>query len=162
MLTSSQYTVKNMRIKQFLTKFLIISAFSAFSSVSIAEMYKWVDEEGNTHYTQSPPPAGIKGSTIKPPSKVDSEHASKQLENRQKYVDDARANRHKLTDKKDEDRQSAEKSQAKCEQARARLASYQRPRVNLVDKDGNPNRATEEQRQAEIAKSRKLVSELCK
>ncbi|MCG8614453.1 MAG: DUF4124 domain-containing protein, partial [Pseudomonadales bacterium] len=29
-------------------------------------MYKWVDEDGNTHYSQSPPPAGVEGTTIKP------------------------------------------------------------------------------------------------
>ena len=54
------------------------------------------------------------------------------------------------------------RNMAKCEQAKKRLASYQRPRVNLVDKDGNYTVAGEDKRQAEIKKSQDLITKLCK
>ena len=40
-------------------------------STTFAAMYKWVDEEGNTHYTQQPPPDGIESKTLKPPPAID-------------------------------------------------------------------------------------------
>ena len=63
--------------------------------------------------------------------------------------------------KKDE-QQDLEKQRADCGKAKARLASYERPRVNVKDKDGNPARVPEEQRQKEIEKSKELVAKLCK
>jgi membrane-bound lytic murein transglycosylase len=141
---------------------LLLGGFFFYSQYSIAEMYKWVDDEGNTHYTQSPPPGDVKAKTIKPPPKVNPEHSQKQLQNRQKSLNEARDNRQKAGEEKREREQELEQQRADCEKAKARLASYQRPRVNLVDKDGNPSRATEEQRQAEIARSKDLISKLCK
>ena len=35
------------------------------SSAAFAELYKWVDEKGKIHYTESPPPAGSKALEIK-------------------------------------------------------------------------------------------------
>ena len=59
---------------------LVISSVLTFILVpqnSIARMYKWVDEDGNTQYTQSPPPGDIESEVIKPPPKVDTEAAEK-------------------------------------------------------------------------------------
>jgi len=44
----------------------------------LAEMYKWVDDEGQVQYSQSPPP-GRPAQTIKPPPKVDSKAARDNL-----------------------------------------------------------------------------------
>ncbi len=141
---------------------LLIGTMCLYAQYSLAEMYKWVDDDGNTHYTQSPPPGDIEGKTIKPPPKVNPDQAQKQLKNRQKNLADARDDRLKAVEEKDKEAGELASQRAKCEQARARLASYERPRVNLVDKDGKPSRATEEQRQSELAKSKKSIAELCK
>ena len=124
-------------------------------------MYKWVDDEGNTHYTQSPPPGDIEAKTIDPPPKINPDHAKEQLENRQELLQQARDGRHQAVDQKRKEEQDLAGKKAECDKAEARLASYQRPRVNLLDEDGNPSRATEEQRQAELAKSRELIKKLC-
>lgn len=142
-----------------ITGFLLVMGFQPFAA---AAMYKWVDEEGNTHYTESPPPPGITGKEMKPPPRVNSEPALKSLEEKQESLnkmDEART-------KKQEDVQKAEKDKAMdqhlCDQARARLASYQRPRVTITDKDGTRRRAGEDERQAELAKSAELVKKYCK
>lgn len=162
MLTVSQFRVKNMRIGPVINDFLLLAAIFSISAAVQAEMYKWVDADGNTHYTQSPPPPGIEGKTLKSPSKVNKDLADKQAESRQKYVDDARKKRNEVADKQKKETETAAAKKAKCDQAKSRLATYERPRVNLVDEDGKRTRATEERRQAELAKSRKLVAELCK
>ncbi len=35
---------------------LILGAFLAMSTAAHAEVYKWVDEDGNVHFTDTPPP----------------------------------------------------------------------------------------------------------
>ena len=40
------------------------------SSQSHARLYKWIDADGNTHYTQQPPPDGIATEDIKLPASV--------------------------------------------------------------------------------------------
>ncbi len=151
-----------MRLTSFSAQILLLVVISQYTSVSSAEMYKWVDADGNTHYTQSPPPGDIEGTTVKPPPKIDPDHAKKQLENRQKLLQEVRDSRNKKAEKKNQDKQDAEQRRAACEQSRVSLASYQRPRVNKVDSEGNRVRITEEQRQENIANAKKQVAELCK
>ena len=71
---------------------------AALTPRAMAEMYKWVDENGRVQYTQERPPPGIKGDTIKPPPPVDSEAAAKQLEAREELLKDAREGREKTAE----------------------------------------------------------------
>ena len=141
---------------------LLLGCVCLSSQHAIAEMYKWVDAEGNTNYTQSPPPGDIEKEVIKPPPKINSELSEKQLENRKKELNESRDSRLESKQQKKEQQQDLEKQRADCGKAKARLASYERPRVNVKDKDGNPARVPEEQRQKEIEKSKELVAKLCK
>ncbi|MEM7027872.1 MAG: DUF4124 domain-containing protein [Pseudomonadota bacterium] len=132
-----------------------------FSINSQAEMYKWVDEQGNTHYTQSPPPDDIKAETIKPPSKVDTDGATKTLEQKKKKVDDLREKRITSAEEKQKAENDIREKEEKCNQAKERLASYQRPRVSLENPDGSLRVIPEEERQVEIKKSQGYVTEFC-
>ena len=51
-----------------------------------AKLYKWIDADGNTHYTQQPPPDGITVEDIKLPASVnvDTEKAIKRFKAKQK------------------------------------------------------------------------------
>lgn len=128
---------------------------------SNAEMYKWVDEEGNTHYSQSPPPGNINAEAIKPPPKVDTQEASKSLEQQKKKATDLREKRLTAAEEKQKAEDEAAEKEKKCQQARDRLASYQRPRVNLKNPDGTLRIVPEEERQAEIKKSQEYVNKAC-
>ena len=58
-----------------------------------AEMYKWVDADGQAHYSEKPPAGDVKVTTIKAPPKVDTEKALKELEeheNKHKGIDEER------------------------------------------------------------------------
>ncbi|MBM2830851.1 MAG: hypothetical protein HW411_1641, partial [Gammaproteobacteria bacterium] len=61
--------------------------FFLLSMNCFAAMYKWVDADGNVHYTQSPPPEGVESATIKPPPEVDTGNAIKQLEDQKQRAD---------------------------------------------------------------------------
>ena len=45
-------------------------ALLLMSATADAKMYKWVDDEGNVHYSQTKPDADTEVQTIKPPPKV--------------------------------------------------------------------------------------------
>lgn len=126
-----------------------------------AQLYKWVDENGNVNYTQSPPPPGIEGSTIKPPAPVNTETARKQLDSRLSNLDKLAGQRQQQDEEKLQAEQQSATQDRLCNQARARLASYQQPRINVTDSNGLNRRLSEEERQREISRSRQQVNELC-
>lgn len=44
----------------------MIALTLALAALPAAAMYKWVDEKGTTHYSESPPPDGRKASKVEP------------------------------------------------------------------------------------------------
>lgn len=124
-------------------------------------IYQWVDENGTTHFTQQPPPAGIEARIVTPPPDVNTGPAREQMkqqeERAQKYLKDTS----KAKEDEAKKQQEAEAQRRACEQARTRLQSFERPRVNFVDKDGTRRRATEEERQAELKKTQEYIDKNC-
>ena len=140
--------------------FLCLSAGGA-----AAEIYKWVDKDGNVQYTQSPPPDGIAAQEIQPPPPpADAAEAEQALEMDVEGLEKAAEAKKEQAAEKLKTQADADKEAKLCEQAKARMASYERPRVTIPDPsaEGGRRRATEEERVAELAKSEALVKELCK
>jgi len=144
------------------TIYLLSLSILSLSNVG-AEMYKWVDEEGNTHYTQQQPPAGVESEKLKPPPDFDSSEAEKTLKKQQEYLDKEREKRQQnaiAQQRKDDEKARLEKN---CELSRARLKSLtDRPKVSEIQKDGSRVMMPEEKRQEEIAKSKEAIKEYCK
>lgn len=127
-----------------------------------AAMYKWVDENGQTHYTQERPPPGIKGTTVEPapepPSAATSRDEAQKLQERLEERLDTRAEGRKKA--ADDAAHAAEKA-SRCEAARQRLEKAQRPRTNFVEADGTQRRATDEEREEQVGQAEKQVKEFC-
>jgi len=132
------------------------------SAVSRAEIYKWTDEDGNTVYSEQPPTGDMEVEVITPPGKVDTERALMNLRNdkirSEKLLRERQA-------KKENQQQVAEaeaRKEENCRRAQARLRSFAtRPTVQLEQADGSNVRATEEQRQEQIAIANEMISEFC-
>ena len=148
--------------KNTFVRLLLLAALFANASISFAAMYKWVDKDGRTHYTQSPPPDGIESKNIKAPPKINPEHSRNQLKARQELLENNRKRRYEAAETVKKNKNNAKQRLAACEKAKTSLASYQRPRVNKVDSEGNRARISEEQRRANITKAQKMVAESCK
>lgn len=142
-----------------MTPFLL--ALLVFAANAPAAMYKWVDKDGNIHYTQTPPPPDIQAETIKPPPDVDTEKARQELQQQQEMVEKIREQR--LAEKEEEKlaQQKLEQKRANCEMAKRRLDSYTQPRVRYTDEQGNRQYFTEEERQEQIQKSKDMIEEFC-
>ena len=133
-----------------------------FAQNSIAKMYKWVDEKGNTHYTQSPPPGDIQGEQLNLKSNVDTESAQKKVEDQKNKADELQSERHKKAEIAQKEKELAEQKEARCKQAKASKASFERPRVNAVNEDGSRRIMGDEERLEGLTKAIKEVNEACK
>jgi uncharacterized protein DUF4124 len=132
-------------------------------STAFAATYKWVDEDGITHYTQKPPADGIESETIKPPPSVHRDTGTRTLEEDQQLLEEGRENRAKQAEERQHAADEKARQKKNCEIARARLRSLTyRPRVFFVQPDGTYVRADEETRQVEIAKANESIKEACK
>jgi hypothetical protein len=132
-----------------------------FSSIVYAEMYKWVDDEGNTYYSQSPP-VDETAEVIEPPPKIDTDSARDKLEKRReafKLADEAEAKSEEEAQKKAEEEAIRKEN---CRISKSRLDSLQNSRrIRAVDEEGNITRATEEEHQSRIDKVKENIQKYC-
>ena len=148
--------------KIYLFGYLILASVVIFSSAVQAELYKWVDKNGNINYTQSPPPPGVDGTTIKPPPSFNSDSAQSRLDQRLDTLEQRADQRQKQAEEQQQAKSEREEQEKICNQARARLASYQYPKVSVQGADGASIQLGEEVRQREVDKSQSQVNDFCK
>ena len=141
---------------------LWVTLGAALASPSLlAEMYKWVDDEGQVQYSQSPPP-GRPAQTIKPPPKVDSKSARETLEQQLKDAEIRSDKQQEQAEADQKTQEQADERKAACEAARERLAKLEgKPRILQYAEDGSSKRLTEEERQTAIAEARKKIEKHC-
>ena len=142
-------------------------ALLAFATVSAATdphyIYKWSDDQGETHYTQFPP-AGRKAERMNaPPPPVESpEIAEKNLQNQVEIME--QQNEEQQQGAKDA-RQWAEIQKIRrknCETANQNLVNLQRGgNVRYMGADGKIMRLTEEERQKRIDEANSQIKENC-
>ena len=155
-------TMKRFRI--FLYTLLAASVVCLPLQAVLAAMYKWVDEDGQTHYTEYPPPEeDIQVETIQPPPKVDTAGARKELEEKQEKIQSIEDDRNKSADEAAEKAKLSALNKANCDLARDKLKQLTSlPRVYGKDEQGNRVRLGEDVRQQRIAAAQKDIKEWCK
>jgi hypothetical protein len=119
-----------------------------------AQIYKWVDAQGVTHF-DAQPPQGREATTVVTPS---SPASNRPPPPRSGAIGDQQA-----IDKKVKKQVSEQQAQLKefCEQARTNLAQLQNnPRIR-EDVEGEMRRLTDQQRQERISEAQKQIAENC-
>jgi hypothetical protein len=149
-----------MRNYLFLFSLLLVTAPTA------AEIYKWVDEEGNVHYSQQRPPADAQPRSTET-LKVNSGSASEaDLKNLQRDIERSNKIFEDRAQKKEEQEQAAAEQDIRkqnCDKVRLNLQKLQEAqRIYHTDEQGNRTRIGEEQRQADIKRAQEQVEEWCK
>jgi hypothetical protein len=126
-------------------------------------MYKWVDEKGVTHFSETPPPGERKAAKVTPkvtpsgnPSAYDP-HGWKAREAESKKLRVERG----LQDKADS--VEREKRAVACDRARSRLAFLQNTnRIHRDNPDGTRTFLGDAEREVEIARTREAAAEYCR
>ncbi|MCU7960926.1 MAG: DUF4124 domain-containing protein [gamma proteobacterium symbiont of Bathyaustriella thionipta] len=126
-----------------------------------AKMYKWVDENGQTIYSQTPP-AGQAVEIIKaapPPPPSSNQSPTNDLLQR---AADLQEDRELAKQKAAKQKQEAQQNKANCEAARHNMSGLNGPPNRLYRLNGEYTRLTPEQRVSEKEKMQKNIKKFCK
>ncbi|SFK47825.1 DUF4124 domain-containing protein [Methylophaga sulfidovorans] len=144
-------------------KLSLIILSATLSSTASADIYKWVDDQGQVHYSQQAPESAP-AELIKtpPPPSVDPAQA-------QREVDALIAQQKAAEQEKQQAQQQAEQQAAQeaelekqCQDAKDALTAYQNhPGGRFYDEDGNLQRIKEEDRQQKIQELSNNIKQHC-
>jgi hypothetical protein len=146
-----------------LRKTCLFFASLLFCLTSSADIYKWVDENGQVHYTQQAP-ADKTAKQIKtpPPPPLDTENSQKQVDDLIRRQQEAEAQKKQ---EKAERRERAQEAKAKKENCQTARTSYQRVKDNpgrrMMKEDGSVVYPTKEERQQTLDGLQKQINEFC-
>ncbi len=141
--------------------------FAFLCSVSVGAwgtVYRWVDENGQVVYSQTPPPPGREARTVAPPPppaespEVARQRIKKQLETLDKLDEKRRKTREEAQKKEEEARKKAEI----CQRARNNLNLLTSRPPNTLFKVGKEyKRFTPDERNKKIEQMKKLIQQTC-
>ena len=129
-----------------------------------AEIYRWVDENGVTVYSEMPPPDGEadRVKTAPAPSETP-EETQQQLEADMQKLEDYREDKELAAERKQKEELSKQIDEENCRNAKDNLDKLIAASQRLLQMpDGNYVRLTEEQRQQRMEDARKNIDEYCK
>ena len=134
-----------------------------FSHMAFADVYKWVDENGVTHYSQqAPKQQNAKLIKTPPPPLLNPNDAQEKVD---ALIKQQQEQRELAAQQQQEQQQAAEQAaikQQNCETAKNNLTAYMNnPGRRFIDADGNVTRLKEEDRQQGIADFQKQINEYC-
>jgi len=131
-----------------------------------AEVYKWVDAKGRTHFGDKPPESGPTARRIKTPANpapAPSPGAEQRRRKQQKLLDAFASDRQEKANQRQKDRQAKAKLHRQCAITRHNLEILERSnQLYRKDKKGNRQYASEEQRANLIERTRQALKKHCK
>lgn len=140
--------------------FFFLAAVPALVS---ADVYKWVDEQGQTHYSQTPP-MEQQAEMIKappPPARLP-EEAQQEVDQLIEQQTSARKEQQKLADDQKKNADQQQILAENCETAKSNLQQYQdNPGRRSTTEDGTITRLKEEERQQKIKDFQADIKEYC-
>ncbi|MDC9725838.1 MAG: DUF4124 domain-containing protein [Gammaproteobacteria bacterium] len=147
---------------QYLRHTCLLFVLLAFNNASFADIYKWVDDEGNTHYSQQAP-RDQQADLIKAPPPARSANDA------QKEIDTLIEKQSGTFETKEEERRLArevaeddKKREEYCLRNKHNLQQYQdNPGRRMIDSDGNIIAPDEEQRIQKIAEIQARLAKHC-
>ena len=130
-------------------------------SLSTAEVYKWVDDDGKTNYTQLPPPPGYESETVReaPSPTVTPPPSATVLQKRYEEKQKERENEAAVAG---QERKNAEIRRLNCDAATGNLTALeQEGQRRYMNADGELIRPTDEERQKLIDQARQQMEKYC-
>ncbi|MCF6281188.1 MAG: DUF4124 domain-containing protein [Candidatus Polarisedimenticolaceae bacterium] len=121
-----------------------------------AAIYQWVDENGVTIYSQTPPKSGD-ARQIPHKSRPTDSTAQQKLRDMQQSIADRQEDRTQQKEKRAEKKKTSIRKRSNCKAATDNLATL----TSLGHRRYGGERLTEEQRQEKIAQAKKHIQENC-
>jgi hypothetical protein len=142
---------------------LAAAALLACVPATAQTMYKWVDEKGVTHFSETPPPGDRKAAKVTPkvtPSGNPSAYDPHGWKTREAESTKLRVDRGLQDQAAAQDR---EKRAVACERARSRIAFLQNThRIHRDNPDGTRTYLGDAEREVEVVRAREAAAEYCR
>lgn len=141
----------------------VLLGWLILAGLAQAAMYKWVDDQGVTQYSQHPPSDRPTETLVPPPRPgTDAAAAQKKLEETLQGLDEDRKARAESEQEQEKLAATAEQRRKNCTAARDNLTKLTTGgRKRLIGPDGVAAYMTEEDRQARIEKAQQQIGEFC-
>lgn len=129
-----------------------------------AEVFKWVDDEGNVHYGDSAPPEHDVETirTPPPPSDAAVTQSLNRLEGLREEVDEREKKRREEKERQETTAREGEARKQRCSQAQRQLAVLDMPRIFQLNGQGQKVYLEDDQRAAKLERARKEVKANCR
>jgi len=150
--------------KQLLLASLCLSA-ALLQTPATAEIYKWTDDNGKTHYSQVPPPGKIETEEIKgaPPPADDPDKITEQLQNEVDAMDETVTRQEGEASEKSLRKEINAAYEKNCTTSKNNLAKLQEGgKRRYKTADGQVMHFSEEERQKRINEAKDQIDEFCK
>ncbi len=145
-------------------RILLSALLLAWSLGASAAMYKWIDDQGQVHYSQYPPrDRQVQTIVPPPPPATPAAEAQKKLEETLRGLDETRKAREASEQKATDEAAEAERNRRNCAAAQANLERLTTGgRKKIVGEDGVAYYMTEEERQKRVQEARDQIDKYCK
>lgn len=151
-------------MNKFLAFFLLLVCTNSFAAIS-----KWVDSDGQVHYSDQPPPSDVQQKTLREEYGTgDSQSASsaaapKTLAEREAELKKSALAKKEAADKAAQKQAAAAVQQANCANAQQNLKTLQSGiRIMVTDANGQPGYIDDSERDRRVAKAQSDISTYCK
>lgn len=129
-------------------------------SAGATPIFRWVDDQGQVHYGDRPPP-GVAADSIPPPLPPGTGEAQRQLQDYVRTLEAQDAERASEAEQRRQNEQREAARKAECQSSREQRARLENPRQREYSPDGRARRLTEEERQARIQETEKRIADAC-
>ena len=129
-----------------------------------AEVYRWIDDAGNTVYSQIPPRDGRPVNVPRPAARpAEPAQAQKQLRDLQQRLEDSREDRQLATESLKKQQEKQKIKDENCRKARKNLAILrQQGRPRIRQPDGSYRRYTASETAQKIAEQERVIERDCR
>lgn len=143
-------------------KYLLTLLISLSATIAQAEIYKWTDDQGNTHYGDRPIEKS-KEMDINIEKSGNQKERVNRKERQKKLVDSMEEDRLRKKEEAEKLKKEKQKHKRNCARSKERLKGYERAGyLYNFDKDGNKVIRSNEDRQKATDGLRKKIKKNCK
>lgn len=141
----------------------LLTALLFASNLVHAQIYKWVDENGQINYTQQPPSSGdAEVVKVPPPPPVDTEQAQQEIDQLIEQQETAEETQAETQQEADEAARQQAIFEENCRIAQQNYTQYENnPGRRVMDEDGNVTRLSEEERQQKLQELQEQIELYC-
>jgi hypothetical protein len=150
-------------MNRYLLFFMLLCCTNTFAAIS-----KWVDADGQVHYSDEPPPSNVKQKMLRADDTQGAQGASsvaapKTIAEREAELKKSALAKKEAADKAAQDQAAAAAKQANCANAQQNLRTLQSGiRIMETDASGQPGYIDDAERNQRVAKAQSDISTYCK